>query len=96
MADKADICAPVMPEGILTLTKMEQLPPEGKIIARNISIFRQCRPALNSQVPSQLGLVSVSITDWIRFSHLRVHICHPQHSLLGKIPTSLLKFIPVG
>lgn len=48
-ADKVDICAPVMPKWILSVTKMEQQsPPEVKIIARNnFSIFRLCRPILS-------------------------------------------------
>lgn len=62
-ADKVDICAPVMPKGILSMTKMEQQsPPEVKIIARNnFSIFRLCRPALSEFTSCFLAWICFSL-----------------------------------
>lgn len=98
--DKVDICAPVMPKGILSVTKMEQQsPPEVKIIARkNFSIFRLCKPALSEFTGCFLAWIfSLSAVDWTHFSHVRAYILQVSVLNFGKKFTrSLLKLIPVG
>lgn len=98
-ADKADICAPAMPEGILTLTKMEQrLPPEVKIIARNFSIFRCCRPALSEFTGCFPAWLCFSLCCWLDmlFPCESLYLQASAITFGKKFPTSLLKFIPVG